>query len=157
MALARNTEYARKQWNACWLVVNSYTRELHWAQCFINTGSMLYGVLAVSVNRLSYFESVLKEACQPYRSAHRLQEILWGSDSKSFGQIEVKKGVIWVMFLGCEWRGRPTALTPNISAAVQNPQTTSNTCCLESQQSHLEFKVLQQCSVSSFFYVFEEF
>lgn len=52
------------------------------------------------------------------------------------------------MFLGCERRDRPATLTPNISTAVQNPQTTSNTCCLEFQQSCLEFKVLQQCLVS---------
>lgn len=45
---------------------------------------------------------------------------LWGSDAKSFGREEVRRGVIWVMFLGCEWRGWPTALTPNCRAKQAN-------------------------------------
>lgn len=57
-------------------------------------------------------------------------------------------GVIWVMFLGCEWRRRPAAPTPTAAPPPRKANKQRQRRRSESRQSRLEFKVLQHPLVS---------
>lgn len=63
----------------------------------------------------------------------RLSLVLCVGTLKALDKWRSGRGVIWAMLLGCEWRGRPKVLTPNISTAVQNPQTTNTSPCVSAE------------------------
>ena len=71
---------------------------------------------------------------------------LWGETTlKALDKKRSGEEVIWVMFLGCEWSGWPTALTPNISfRCAKTSKQRQTRCSAQFLQSRLEFEVLQQ-------------